>query len=118
MIPLMMILPLLFAHQANLTYPTDCTSFNCLMQWGNTITDGYAGIIINAVFFAILIGGLLMSGVDVESAALIASFVSVFIALALIAIGILTPYFIFVWIAAMVVFFLLGNTKGVSNPYG
>jgi hypothetical protein len=108
----------LFANVANLTYPTACTGYACLLSYGNSVTSGLMGIIINCVFFAIILMGTLLSGIDLEAAGLVSGFISLWIGVALVGMSLLTPYFLFVWVAVMAIFFILSWTKGVSNPYG
>lgn len=101
----------------NITYPS-CTTLTCLMQWSNTTTSGLLGMIINGVIFFIAFAGMLLSGIDLEQAGLVAGFISLFVALALVGMSILNPLFIMVWIGVMALFFILSWTKGASNPYG
>lgn len=115
MLPLLAIL--LFTPVQNITCIYNISSIGALLGCDNTGTQGYFGIIVVLVLWVIGIFGLVAMGNDLEIAGLAVSFICTWITLILMALAIVNPLFIIVFIACDILFFILIQTKGSTQPY-
>jgi hypothetical protein len=115
---LAILLPILFyTHVANITCLYNVSDIGGLLGCDNTATNGYLGMVVLLAILIVGTFGLVAMGVDLEIAGLSVSIICTLLCVIMIALAIVNPLYILLFVSVDVLCFAATMLKNSTQPY-